>query len=418
MVLAGLCLAAAAQTAPAAPLLTLAEALAQAQANSPVLEAAVVATGVAKAASTQARAALLPSLSFDNSYIYTQGNRFIANNGVHEYVSQGSVLETLGLGSAAILRQAQARDAAAAARQEIAARGLAATVTADYYTVLAAGREVTTAQQALANARKYLKISQELERGGEVAHSDVIKAQLEAETRLRGVRQAQLQQEQAKLALAVLLYPDFNENFTLVDDLTQTPVLPGYARMDALAHQHNPVLAAAAAGVRQAQAGVSIAQAALLPSLTFAYQYGIDAGQFAVRDLRGEPNLGSSATATVNLPLFDWGAHRAAVGESDLLRLQAEKQMRYSRRQVEAELHSFYDDAQAAQAELAMLARSRQLAAESLHLSALRYRDGEATILELVDAQTASSAARDAYDNGLVRYHAAVAQLETLTGPF
>ncbi|MGH9475341.1 MAG: TolC family protein [Terriglobales bacterium] len=411
-------LVAGAQMTPLAAPLTLAQALVLARANSPAFEAAVVAAGTARAATTQARSTLLPSLGLTSSYIYTQGNRYIANNGVHEYLNQGSVLETLGFGSAATLRRARAVEAVAAADQEIAARGLDATVTADYYTLVAAGHELATAQQALADAQKYLKISQELQRGGEVAHSDVIKAELEAETRQRGVREAQLAEQRARLALAVLLFPDFDDNYSVVDDLQLSPALPAFARVQALAHARNPDMAAAAAGLRQAQAGVDLARASLLPSLTLAYDYGIDAERFALRDQFRNPTLASSATATLNVPVFDWGARHAAVQQSDLARQEAELQLRYTRRQLEASLHSFYDEAAAAAGELTTLARSRQLAAESLRLSALRYQDGEATIVELVDAQTANTAARDAYDNGLVRYRSALAQLQTLTGPF
>jgi outer membrane protein TolC len=51
-------------------------------------------------------------------------------------------------------------------------------------------------------------------------------------------------------------------------------------------------------------------------------------------------------------------------------------------------------------------------------LNGLRYQAGEATILELVDAQTTLTLARNAYDDGLARYRLAVANLQTLTGAF
>ncbi len=56
------------------------------------------------------------------------------------------------------------------------------------------------------------------------------------------------------------------------------------------------------------------------------------------------------------------------------------------------------------------------LASESLRLTLLRYQAGEATALEVVDAQTTLNQARNAYDDGLARYRVAIAQLQTLTG--
>jgi outer membrane protein TolC len=61
---------------------------------------------------------------------------------------------------------------------------------------------------------------------------------------------------------------------------------------------------------------------------------------------------------------------------------------------------------------------TEELAAESLRLTLLRYEAGEATILELVDAQSTLTLARNAYDDGLVRYRVALANLQTLTGVF
>lgn len=398
------------------PTLTLAQALTRAQANSPDFQAAVAAVGVAQAGTTQARAALLPSVIYNNSYIYTQGNRYIANNGVHEYMSQGNLHEALDFGSASALRQAQAGEALARAQAEIASRGLVATVTGDYYSLIAAQHKFSTAQQALADAQRYLSISQDRERGGEVAHADVIKAQLEVEQRQQDLAEAELAQEQARLALAVLLFPNFNQDYALQDDLEQLPDLPSAAEVQTMAGQHNPELAAAEAALAQAREGVGVARAGLLPALSLDYFYGIDATQFAARNQFGQPNLGSAATATLAIPIFNWGANRARLHQSDLHRQQAQLQLSFAQRSLLANVQGFYAEAQTARNELTDLASSRTLAAESLRLTGLRYQNGEATILELVDAQNSNIQARDAYDDGLVRYRVALANLQTLTG--
>ncbi|HET9783317.1 MAG TPA: TolC family protein [Terriglobales bacterium] len=417
--LAATCLAVAQAAAPppSAPALSLAQAQARARANSPDFAAALAAQDIAAAQHTQARAALLPSLSYNNSYLYTQGFRFIANNAVHEYLSQGNLHEALDFGSFAALRQAQAGQALARAQAEIAARGLAATVAADYYSLLAAEHKQATAKGALADAQKYLTISQDRERGGEVAHVDVIQAQIEVEQRQRALTEANLAAEQSRLQLAVLLFPNFNQSFTLVDTLNTPPPLPPPDQVAALARRQNPALAAASASLTQAQSGVGVARAALLPALTLDYYYGIDAPQFAARNQAGQPNLGSAATATLNIPIFDWGAHRATLTAAQAIRRQAASQFSFAQREQQAAVAGFYAEAQAAQGELASLLHTRDLAAQSLRLTALRYQDGEGTILELVAAQTAASDSRNAYDDGLVRYHVALAQLETLTGP-
>jgi outer membrane protein len=79
-------------------------------------------------------------------------------------------------------------------------------------------------------------------------------------------------------------------------------------------------------------------------------------------------------------------------------------------------MRSLYSEAETAVNELAGLQRSAELAADSLRLTTLRYKDGEATVLEVVDAQTSFAAASAGYEDGAVRYRVALANLQTLTG--
>ena len=51
-------------------------------------------------------------------------------------------------------------------------------------------------------------------------------------------------------------------------------------------------------------------------------------------------------------------------------------------------------------------------------LTLLRYQAGESIALEVVDAQNTATQARNAYDDGLVRYRVAQANLKILTGAF
>ena len=72
-------------------------------------------------------------MDYNNSFIYTQGNgtatgRYIANNGVHEYISQGVAHESDRRRADADYQRAAAAQALAKARAEIAARGLMVTV--------------------------------------------------------------------------------------------------------------------------------------------------------------------------------------------------------------------------------------------------------------------------------------------------
>jgi outer membrane protein TolC len=143
-----------------APLtVTFQDALQRARLNEPQYRSAMTDLGLAHEDRVQARAGLLPSLNYNNSFIYTEGtgplpatcagstqgcptSRFIANNGVHEYISQAAVHESVSLTNYGDYRKSSAMLAQARARAEVAMRGLVVTVTQAYYGLVVAQRKI------------------------------------------------------------------------------------------------------------------------------------------------------------------------------------------------------------------------------------------------------------------------------------
>jgi len=161
---------------------------------------------------------------------------------------------------------------------------------------------------------------------------------------------------------------------------------------------------------------VLAARGAYLPSLGLNYTYGIDAPQFAVNGPDGIRNLGYSASATLDIPIWDWLATQHKVKQSEIRRDVAKVELSATQRRLIARLDEAYSEAAAARDQMALLDASVTTAEESLRLTKLRYTGGEATVLEVVDAQTALVIAGNARADGLVRYRAALADLQTLTG--
>jgi outer membrane protein TolC len=416
------------QAAPApTPILrlTLLDALARARKNSAQFQAAQTDAAISRRDRYQAGTALLPSVNYNTQALYTQSNgpgngvRYIANNAVHEYISQGNVHEVLDLASVSNFRRASAAAAVARARAEIASRGLVVTVVQNYYAVAAAQQKLQSAQKTADEGDRFFKLTQDLEHGGEVAHSDVIKAELQMQERRRQLQEAQLGVLNSRLNLAVLIFPDFNDNYEVGDDLHAPAPLPTIVEVQQQAARDNPDIRAALAAVREAGAGVIGARAGYLPSLTLDYWYGIDAPQFAANTvINGQKlsNLGSSASATLSIPIWNWGATQSRIKQAELRRSQAQRELSLAQRKLLAEIKSLYAESETALNELGGLSRSAELASESLRLTTLRYKNGEATVLEVVDAQTTNAQASSAYQDGAVRYRVALANLQTLTG--
>jgi len=419
------------QNKPAAPAsgapvtITLQDALQRARLNDPQYRSAVTDLGLAREDRVQTRAGLLPNLNYNTSFIYTQGtgvpsaaaSKFIANNGVHEYISQADVHQALSLTNYADYRRSSAALAQAQAKAEIATRGLVVAVTQSYYELVVAERKYATAQRAAAEAERFLDVSQKLESGGEVAHADVIKARIQAQQQQRDLQEAQLAMEHSRLDLAVLLFPDFNQDFAVVDDLQTPDPLPSFAEVETAGKKNNPDLRAALAGFEVADDEVKAALGGLMPALSVDYFYGLDSNQFAIyKD--GVRNVGYSAVATLQIPVFSWGADRSKLKQAELRRDQAHAELTYAQKQLLSRLRQFYGEAETARSEMESLASSAQLAADSMRLTTLRYEAGESTVLEVVDAQNTLTQARNAYDDGQARFRVAVANLQTLTGKF
>jgi outer membrane protein TolC len=428
------------QNQPASLIIDLKDALARARKYGLQLDPANIALAQAREDRIQAKAATLPTLNAFNQFIYTEGNGtpsgvFVANDGVHIYNEQAQVHEDLlSFVPRGEIRRTQAAEAAARARLDIASRGLNATVIQDYYAIVASQRKLINAQTSLGEAGRFLDITQKQERGGEAAHADVVKAQIQLQQRQRDLQDAALALDKAKIAVAVLMFPDFRQDFSVVDDLQQKMLLPQYPELQSQAKAASPDIRAARAGLLEARYASSVARYAYLPTFGLDFFYGINANQFAARTnyptqatgrstlpnflVPYRQNLGYSAQATLTIPVWDWGSIRSKVKQADLRRRQAETDLALTQRQLQANLASFYREAETAQSQVESLRSSADLAAESLRLTVLRYEAGEATVLEVVDAQATVTQARNAFDDGLARYRVARAQLETLTGNF
>jgi len=406
------------------PVLTLQDALVRAKKVAQQYQSAVITAELAHEDRVQAKAGLLPTLNWFNQYIYTQGNGlpsgiFVSNDGVHVYNNYALVHQDLiAPGKMADYRRAIAAEAAARAKADIAARGLTATVVQDYYTLLSAQRKSANAQQSVKEARAFLDVTRKLERGGEAAHSDVVKAEITVAQRERDGQDAELAIARARIGFGILLFADYTQAFSVEDNLGTAPPLPERAQVDEMAKKNNPDIRAALATVRQEEFEVRSARAAYFPIFSLDYFYGINANQYAIWNREHDRNLGSVAQGTLTIPVWNWGATRSKVRQGQLRLEQARMDLSLAQRTLLANLDAFYLEAQAAAAQLDSLRRSADLAAESLRLTLLRYEAGEVTVLEVVDAQSTLAQARNAEDDGLVRYRVALASLETLTGTF
>ena len=223
--------------------ITLADALQRAKQNDAQFQASVADVEIAREDRVQAKAGLLPAFSYTTQYLGNQPNgvnpngRFVSLDGVHMYRAWGVVRGELSANTftAARCTEPEGARGGGGGKMEVAQRGLVVTVTRAYYALVNAERRYATAQQAVQQAARFLEITQQQERAGQVARSDVVKAEIQSRQQQQSYSEATLIMENARLLLAVLLFPTFNENFTVVDDLRAAPALPSFPEVRGMA---------------------------------------------------------------------------------------------------------------------------------------------------------------------------------------
>jgi outer membrane protein TolC len=182
---------------------------------------------------------------------------------------------------------------------------------------------------------------------------------------------------------------------------------------------------------------VKLARTAFLPTITLDTDYGIEANCFGLhcsqaafsplaigpdgkRDprLADLPSLGYFLTASLTVPIWDWGTLRSKLHQAEYKQQSAKAALSLATRTHISELYATYDEAIIARSSLEEARRTADLAAESLRLVNLRYTGGASPATEVVDAETALVTARNAYADAQIRYRTLLANLQTFTGSF
>jgi outer membrane protein TolC len=404
--------------------LTLPDAMQRAKQYSQQVYTANIGALLAHEDTVQAKAGLLPTAEAIGGYIYTQPNGtptgiYVPNDGPHVYTGLLDLHgEVYNPARRAEYHRIMAAEAVAQAKKDLAERGLVATVTQNFYAMDVAQRKLTNAQSSLGEAKDFQDLSEKQERGGEAARVDVVKARLQVQQRERDLQDAQATLDKARIGFAVILFPNYGQAFTVIDDLDSSSKLPAYAEITGMAGKSNPDIRAAQATVQVQTYAITSARAAYLPTFSLDYFYGLQANQVAIHDPEGHNLVGSSVVAQLNIPIWNWGINKSKVRQAELDLQQAKNDLSLTQRTLLANLESYYLEAQVATSQIASLRESMTDSVENLRLTRLRYTAGESSAQEVVDAQTLLVQARNAYDDGLVRYRLALANLQTLTGAF
>ena len=249
---------------------------------------------------------------------------FVANDGPRVYNAWATAHGDLFAPQRwADYRATAAAEAVARAKADVATRGLVATIVQNYYTLVAAVRKAASAQQSLNEAQTFLDITQRQERGGEVAHADVVKAQIQLTQRQRDAQDAELTALKSRLGLSVLVFPDFRETFAVVDDLQDVRATASARDRQVDGDGEQPGSegrrSVGAAGNRPACPAHA---AATCPRSRSTTGTASTRTSLPIYDPKGHRILGSAAAAQMTVPLWNWGATQSKLRQASCVSIR------------------------------------------------------------------------------------------------
>lgn len=411
------------QTAP----LTLEEALRLAAAQASGFQQAALNERIAAEDVQQAQAAFLPRVSAPLSYLYTtpalgqppgtpRTQSFLANNAISEVQAYANVAGDFDIAGRlrATLARSRALLAAAHAGTEVARRALAQTVIESYYGLALATAQLRAAEQNLAAAEKFERVTALLLSGGEVASVDLTRAQLQTITRRDELERARANEAVSAGALRVLVGYDFSRPIGTGDLALTLPADSDLQQVKVEDVARRPEFNQLEAQLRAAKQEVRIARADRLPQLSWSILGGFDTD--SLKPPRLKEHTGVSAAFSLTIPIFDWGATRSKERQARLRAELAENERALALRGFTQQFHAFQAQVTSAALRINLTRSAISKAQENLDASLARYRAGEAQIVEVTDALTTLAAQRQALYQALFDYQVALARLRQAAG--
>jgi outer membrane protein TolC len=287
-------------------------------------------------------------------------------------------------------------------------------VTQAYTGLVVAEAALDVMEDAVEQMRSHLSDIEAMHGEGMVLESDLMSArvrmsevELERNSAEHGVRLAQA-------ALAFALGISVDTEITPVDrlDPAGAPSRDESAWVET-AIGNRPDLHAMSQAAHAAENAVGIARSGYFPQLVLIGNYNWDRPN---REYEPEFYDHWSVTVALQMNIFDWGLTGNRVQEAKAGRLQAENGLALLEEAVRLEVRQSLLEHDEATAAVAIAKAGLAQARESMRIARESFRSGVATNSDVLDAQTAETAAEMSRLAAMARLKSAEAKLELATG--
>ena len=389
----------ASQSAPL--VLSLADAIAMAERNSPRLREASATSQRATAAGRTARAYSNPSLEVFEGEQYA---RAVSIPGIPGLLQHYAASQTIEIPSERRARQSAARFQVASSRayQQAVMFSVVGDAKRAFYSALRRREEITHAQENLQLVQD-LRRRVELEvRIGEKGKLELTRTEAEMARAQFMVRSARLQYANAIALLRVAIAAPADANLDPKGNFSPGIALPPVEQMRDDVLRAHPVVAQSQADIQRSQATLDLERALRIPRPTAYVEY------------ENQPDLRFwRAGVTVPIPL--WDRRRGQIGEAKAAISESTAVLEQRRLELISAVERAYEQYQLADQQVTSLESGSLRAAESaVDAAKAAYRFGERGIVEVLDAQRVLQTVRSDLLDAQFARQSALVDLEEL----
>lgn len=312
---------------------------------------------------------------------------------------------------AAIDASRYARESAGAAYEEALQQAKYDAVNG-YFTLLMDRNKVDVATQSVRDYQGHVDNVQAQYNVGLVASSDVLAAKTKLASAQTDLVTTQNAADIAETNLNIVIgYPVSTKIATVNKDLTYKPYDVVLDQANAYALLHRAALIESAMAVKQAEVSLSSAKSGYLPTIKASVSQEYKGDDW---NGTGIDSLTYGASATWNL--WDGGATTENIKVAEANLEKAKEANLAAKDSVLLSVQTAYLKLKAAEKTIASTRTAVEEGQESFRIASLRYRAGVGTNLDVLDAETSLTTARNSYVEALYNYNVAIAALEQAVG--
>ena len=364
----------------------------------------------AKSAVSQVAAGKNPSVSYGWSAQKTGGDTGRGKSGSHNFSISAPVFNPQL--DASIDSARYTREGTGASYEEALQQAKYDAISG-YYTLIMNRNLVDVAQQAVKDYQGHVTNVQAQYNVGLVASSDVLAAKTNLADSETNLVKAQNSANLAEASLnQVIAYPAQTAINTAEHDLQYKPYNVTLEQAKAYALLHRSVLVKSAMAVKEAEETLKKAKSGYLPTV------GVEAGRgYADPDgYFGTNNKSWHIGAKASWSLWDGGTTQNKVKVATDTLEKAKEANLSAVDNVLLAVQKAYLNLRSAEQTIQSTQTAVAQGQESFRIATLRYRAGVGTNLDVLDAETKLTTARNNYVQALYNYNISIAALEQLTG--